>query len=332
MSARDVILVTGGAGFIGSHFARAAAEAGSRVIVLDDMSGAPSWPALLPVEVVRCRGDVGDRSLVTKLIDDYRVTAVVHFAGKICVGESIVNPALYFEHNVTRPLALLDVVRDRGPRAFVLSSSAAVYGAPTSSPISEEARYAPVNPYGATKLALEHALASYGRAHGIAWAALRYFNAAGAHPDGTLCERHDPEMHLLPIAVDAALGYRSPITVLGDDYATRDGTCVRDYVHVCDLARAHLAALDAIDRDGTLGAINLGGEQGHTVREVISTCARVLGREVPHEVGPRREGDPPELVASCDRARAVLGWCPERGDLGTIVDDVVRSRRRRPAV
>jgi UDP-glucose-4-epimerase GalE len=326
VSTLDTILVTGGAGFIGSHIARAAAEAGSRVIVLDDLSGAPDWPAL-PSAIELVRGDVADRKLVEELIARSSVTAVVHLAGKICVGESVVDPAAYFDHNLVRLIALLDVVRVVGPRAFVLSSSASVYGTPTASPITEHARYAPVSPYGATKLAAEHAIASYGRAYGIGWAALRYFNAAGAHPDGTLRERHDPETHLIPLAIDAAMGRRPPLAVFGNDYPTRDGTCVRDYVHVCDLATAHLVAIAAIDRGEEIGSINLGSGRGHSVLEVIATCARVLGREVPHSFSPRREGDPAVLVADAALARGAIGWRPERGDLGTIVEDAVRSRR-----
>lgn len=325
MSARETILVTGGGGYIGSHFARLAGEdGGSRVIVLDSLAS-DRWPAL-PRVIERVRGDIADRSSMRTLIEQCHVTSIVHFAGKICVGESISNPALYFDHNVVRSLALLDVVREVGPRALVLSSTAAVYGEPTVTPILEIARYAPVNPYGATKLALEHALASYGAAYGIAWAALRYFNAAGAHPDGTLCEAHDPETHLIPIAIDAALGRRAPLTVFGRDYPTKDGTCVRDYVHVCDLAQAHLDALDALDRVGTIGAVNLGSGLGYTVREVLAATARVLGKDVPHEIGPRREGDPAVLVASNALAQQVLNWRPER-DLGTIIDDAARSRQ-----
>ena len=320
----DTILVTGGAGFIGAHVARAAAEAGSSVIVLDDLSGTPDFPPL-PAKVSCVRGDIADRSLVAKLIEKSSVTAVVHLAGKICVGESIVDPSAYFDHNLVRLIALLDVVREIGPKAFVLSSSASVYGDAVS-PITEHARYAPVNPYGATKLAAEHVLASYGRAYGIGWAALRYFNAAGAHPDGTLSERHDPETHLIPLAIDAAMGRRPPLTVFGNDYPTRDGTCERDYVHVCDLAAAHLAAITAIDRHGEVGAINLGNGRGHTVLEVIETCARVLGRGVPYTVGARREGDPAVLVADGSLARQVFGWQPARGNLGTIVEDAACSR------
>jgi UDP-glucose-4-epimerase GalE len=335
VSVRDTILVTGGAGFIGSHFARLAGEAGSQVIVLDDLSGAPDWPdlpaALAPSRVTRIRGDVADRVLMRKLIEERGVTAIVHFSGKICVGESVTNPALYFEHNVSRSLALLETVREVGPRAFLFSSTAAVYGEPKTVPIVESARYAPVNPYGATKLAIEHALASYGPAYGIRWGVLRYFNAAGAHPDGTLRESHDPETHLIPLAIDAALGRRPSLTVFGSDYPTKDGTCSRDYVHVCDLARAHLAALDAIDHGKEIGAVNLGGGRGHTVRDVISTVSRVLDKDVPIEFGPRRLGDPAELVASNALAREVLDWRPEHVDLGTIVEDAARSRRKEGA-
>ena len=325
MSARDVILVTGGAGYVGAHFARAAIDAGSRVVLLDDLSGSPDWPAVPGVACVEA--DVGDRAVLRETLQRYQVTSVVHFAGKICVGASITDPATYFDRNLLRTIALLDVVREVGPRVVVLSSSAAVYGESRTSPITEEARYAPVSPYGATKLAAEHALASYGRAYGLGWAALRYFNAAGAHPDGTLRERHDPETHLIPIAIDAALGRRSPLCVFGDDYPTRDGTCDRDYVHVCDVAVAHLAAIDAIERGAEIGAINLGSGRGHTVRQVIESCTRVLGREPPHAVGLRREGDPAVLVADVGQALRILGWRPTRSDLDTIVEDAARSRR-----
>jgi UDP-glucose-4-epimerase GalE len=326
--ASDRILVTGGAGFVGSHFVRAAHEAGSRVVVLDDLSAGPV-PAL-PDGIDVVRGDIGDRALVARLVREHRVTAVAHFAGKICVGESVADPASYFDVNVVRTFALLDVVRIEGPGVFVFSSSAAVYGAPERSPIDERARCEPVNPYGATKLAVEHILAGFGQAHGLRWAALRYFNAAGAHPDGSLREAHDPETHLIPLVIDAARGRRPPLTVYGDDYATPDGTCVRDYVHVVDLARAHLAALDALDRGVAVGATNLGSARGHSVREVIDAATRVLGRPVPHAVGPRRPGDPAVLLAQCSRAAELLGWTPERSELETIIDDAARSRGTAP--
>lgn len=323
-SSRDSILVTGGAGFVGSHFARAAVEAGSRVIVLDDLS-AGSAPRL-PEAIVQVRGDIADRELVARLLELHRVTAVVHFAGKIAVGESIGEPALYYDHNIVRALALLETVRAHGPKTFVFSSSAAVYGTPDEMPIAESARLEPINPYGATKLAIERALAAYGSAYGLRWAALRYFNAAGAHPDGTLREAHEPETHLIPLVIDAALGRRPPLQIFGADYPTPDGTCIRDYVHVCDLARAHLAALDALDAGRAVDCTNLGSGRGASVREVIDATTRVLGRPVPFAHAPRRAGDPPVLLASTERAVELLGWRAERSELATVIEDAARSR------
>jgi UDP-glucose-4-epimerase GalE len=325
MASRESILVTGGAGFVGSHFARAALASGSHVVVLDDLSGGP-MPAL-PPDIVFVRGDIADRAVVRATLRTHRITAVAHFAGRIQVGESVEQPALYFDHNVVRSLALLDVVREDGPATFVLSSTAAVYGMPEVVPIRETAARAPINPYGMSKLAIEHALEAYGTAYGLRWASLRYFNAAGAHPDGTLREAHDPETHLIPLVIDAALGRRPPLTLFGDDYPTPDGTCVRDYVHVMDIARAHLDALDVLDAGRGVGATNLASGRGYTVRQVIDVAARVLGRPVPHAIGPRRAGDPAQLLASAERAFEVLGWRAERSDLETLIDDAARSRR-----
>lgn len=323
MSSRDSILVTGGAGFVGAHFARAAAEAGSRVVILDDLSARTSPPP--GIELVQA--DIADRDAVARVFEKHETTAVVHFAGKICVGESVEKPAMYFDGNLVRTLALLDTVMAHGPKTFLFSSTAAVYGSPEKTPIVETSRLAPINPYGASKLGVEHALEAYGRAYGLRWAALRYFNAAGAHPDGTLSERHDPETHLIPLAIDAALGRRGKLTVFGSDYETRDGTCIRDYIHVCDLAAAHLAALSALDRGVAVGATNLGSANGFSVLEVIEETAKLAGRPVPHTIGPRREGDPPVLLASNDRARDVLGWTPKCSDLATVIGDALRSRR-----
>ncbi|NVB78311.1 MAG: UDP-glucose 4-epimerase GalE [Kofleriaceae bacterium] len=322
MTARDTILVTGGAGFVGSHFARAALDAGSKVVVLDDFSGGSTE---VPGAVI-VRGDIADRALVGKTLAAHRVTSVVHFAGKIAVNESVRDPAMYFDGNVVRTLALLDVIREHGPGVMLFSSTAAVYGTPERTPIEEHDRLAPINPYGATKLAIEHALAGYGTAYGLRWAALRYFNAAGAHPDGTLRENHEPETHLIPLVIDAALGRRPPLVIFGDDYPTPDGTCIRDYVHVCDLAAAHLAALDRLDGGASLGAINLGASTGMSVKQIIGVAERVLGRPVRHSIGPRREGDPAVLLASNALAARVLGWRPERSSLETILDDAIRSR------
>lgn len=321
------VLVTGAAGFVGSHVARAAHDAGLRVVALDDLSTSPSWPQL-PVAVERVVGDVGDRSLVAQLVTDRDIDAVVHLAGRVRVDESLREPALYFEQNLERTIALVDAASSAStrPLSFVLSSSAAVYGRPTRMPVVESMPTLPISPYGASKLAAEVAIGGYKFARGVCWAALRYFNAAGAHPDGTLRERHDPETHLVPLAIDAALGTGPALVVHGDDYPTRDGTCERDYVHVVDLAAAHLAALEVLGRGRCVGAVNLGSGRGATVREVLAEAGLVVGRQVPHEVGPRRAGDPPRLVASADLAGAMLGWRPQRG-LAEIVSDTLRSRR-----
>lgn len=310
---------------MGSHFVRAASELGHNLFVLDDLSSGSTDS--LPPHVPFVRGDCGDRQLVRSLIRTHRISAVAHFAGKIQVGESVRAPREYFEANVCKTLAFLDVVLDEHVDAFLFSSSAAVY-APSERPLDEAQPLAPTNPYGMSKLGVEHALASYGVAYNLRWAALRYFNAAGAHPDGSLRERHDPETHLIPLAIDAALGTRPPLTIFGDDYSTPDGTCIRDYVHVCDLADAHLAALQALLSGVEVGATNLGTGHGYSVRDVLETCKHVMQRDVPHTVGRRRDGDPPVLVAKADRARRLLSWVPTRSELAVIIDDALRSRRR----
>ncbi len=326
------ILVTGGVGFVGSHFVRAATDEGRRVIILDDLSGmgitaSDAAPALaIPDGAKLIRGDIGDVALVERLCQEHAVSSLVHFAGKIQVGESVRKPELYFEHNLSRSLRLLDTVRTAGVRDVVFSSTAAVYGEPTSVPIPETAPTAPVNPYGCSKLAFEWILQSYSVAHGLRYAALRYFNAAGAHPDGTLSERHDPETHLVPLVIDAGRGRRPPLTVFGTDYPTPDGTCVRDYIHVCDLASAHLLALDRLASGASLGALNLGTGHGYSVRQVLEAAQDVLGAPIPHTVGARRDGDPPALVADSSAAQRRLGWQPKRSELRTLIEDAARSR------
>ncbi|HLL23889.1 MAG TPA: UDP-glucose 4-epimerase GalE, partial [Kofleriaceae bacterium] len=269
---------------------------------------------------------------VKKLCATHHVGAVVHFAGRIQVGESVTRPDIYFDTNLVRTLALLEVMRDEQIQACLFSSTAAVYGTPEIVPIPETSPLVPVNPYGASKLSVEYALAAWGRAFGLRWAALRYFNAAGARPDGTLRENHKPETHLIPLALDAGQD-SPPLCVFGDDYDTPDGTCVRDYIHVQDLAAAHLLALGRLEAGETVGPVNLGTGQGYSVREVIETSREILGRDVPFVMGARRDGDPPQLVADPSRARTLLGWRPERSDLRTIVEDALRSRRpvRTPA-
>ena len=318
------ILVTGGLGFVGSHFVWDAIAEGRRVVVLDD--GDPREGAAMPAGVEVVHGDIGDRDAVLRVVRGAGVRAVVHFAGKIQVGESVVKPRLYFDVNVGRSLVLLDALLDAGVEELVFSSSAAVYGVPDVVPTPEDAPALPINPYGFSKLAIERALEAYERAYGLRWAALRYFNAAGAHPSGELRERHDPETHLVPLAIDAALGRRPPLALFGVDYPTADGTCIRDYVHVSDLAAAHLRALELL-ATRSLGAINLGAGRGASVREVLSTVGEVAGAPVPVVVAPRRAGDPAALVADPARALAVLGFAPKRADLRVMVEDTLRSRR-----
>ena len=325
MTARTSILVTGGAGFVGSHFARMAVEFGRNVVVLDDLSAGvrASLPASIPLVV----GDIGDVATVQQICVDHHVGAVAHFAGKIQVAESVNHPDLYFDTNLVRTLRLLGALREAEINVCLFSSTAAVYGTPSEIPIPETARREPVNPYGATKLSVELALDAWGRAYGLRWAALRYFNAAGAHPGGTVRENHEPETHLIPIVLDAGLGTRDAVSIYGADYDTPDGTCIRDYIHVQDLASAHILALSRLEEGETLGPINLGTGRGYSVRAVIETAGAVMGKAVPHVVGPRREGDPAVLVADPSRAFAKLDWQPQRSDLHTIIEDALRSRR-----
>ena len=339
------LLVTGGVGFVGSHFVRAAIEMGRRVVILDDLSGSrpggggdlsdqcegghaePLSRAVLLPGVTLQVGDIGDSALVTALCRQHHVTAVLHFAGKIQVGESVRRPELYFDVNLARALSLLEAARLAGVTQFVFSSTAAVYGTPDRVPIAEGARCEPDSPYGRSKRAFEWALSSAEVAHGLRWAALRYFNAAGAHPDGTLREAHHPETHLIPLAIDAALGRGAPLTLFGTDYPTDDGTCVRDYIHVCDLAQAHLLALRELEAGHHVRVVNLGTGRGYSVRQVLEAAAEVLGRPVPHSVGARRAGDPAILVADVDVARRQLGFVAGRSDLRVLIEDALRSRR-----
>lgn len=320
------ILVAGGAGFIGSTFVYLAAKAGRKVVVLDDLSTGHRDAVAAAERVGDVRfvgGDVADGALVEEIVAEYKIGAAVHFAARIEVGESVRDPALFWDRNFVATLRFVDALRQAGVRRFVFSSTAAVYGVPAG-PLDEAHPCAPVNPYGATKLAVEQMLASYDRAYQFRSARLRYFNAAGALPEAGLGERHDPETHLIPNVLAAALGHGRPLSVFGDDFPTRDGTCVRDYVHVADLADAHLRALDYLfERDESLTA-NLGTGNGATVREVIEAAAKITGKTVPSTISGRREGDPPTLVAASARARELLGWSPQRSDLTTVVDDAYR--------
>jgi UDP-glucose 4-epimerase len=320
------VLVTGGAGYVGSHMVRALVRAKHDVLVVDDLSAGHA-DALPPSGIEFLQAQVSDAPRLLAAMRDHGTEAVLHFASRIQVGESVVDPRKYYTGNLAAAVSLFESALDAGVKLAVLSSTAAVYGDPVRVPIDEEHPTAPINPYGETKLAIERMLASYGRAYGVRWAALRYFNAAGADAQAGLDERHDPETHLVPIVLDAALGRRDHVTIFGDDYDTPDGTCIRDYVHVVDLCDAHLAALEHLQRGGEGGAINLGTGAGHSVAEVIDVARRVTGRTIRVEKGPRRAGDPPRLVASVERAARVLGWRAQRATLEQIVRDAwtVRS-------
>jgi UDP-glucose 4-epimerase len=297
------------------------AGAGHDVVVVDDLSSGHREAVPAGVELVK--GDVADRSLVGEVLRRRGVEAIVHFASRIQVGESVIAPRLYYTGNLAAAISLLESALDAGVKSFVLSSTAAVYGTPARVPIEETDALAPINPYGETKLAIERMLGAYAKPYGLRYAALRYFNAAGANVDAGLGERHDPETHLVPIVVEAALGKRT-LTVFGTDYDTPDGTCIRDYIHVVDLCGAHLAALEHLWKGGEGGAFNLGTGQGASVREVIEVVERVSGVRVPVTYGARREGDPPRLVASAEKAKRELGWEPKQSSLEAIVRDAWR--------
>jgi UDP-glucose-4-epimerase GalE len=318
------VTVTGGAGYIGSHAVRELVRAGHAVTVLDDLSR--GHRAAVDPAARFVQGDLGN----ARALDDALAgaDAVLHFAGLLSVADSVAEPAAYYRTNVVKGLALLDAMVLAAVPLVVFSSTCATYGLPVATPMGEDHPQDPINPYGATKLAFERALADYARAGGPRAVALRYFNAAGGHPDGTLGEDHRPEEHLIPRAVAAALGSGEPLRIHGHDYDTPDGTCVRDYIHVQDLARAHVAAL--APRGVPFRAYNLGTGRGHSVREVVDAVARVTGRAVPAQTGPRRPGDPPVLVAAASRAREELGFEPEWRELDAIVETAVRWARAHP--
>lgn len=317
----SAILVTGGAGYIGSHTCKYLAALGHTPVVIDNLSTGHrrnvKWGPLI-------QGDVADQRLVQEALRDYRISAVIHFAANALVGESMKNPRDYLHGNVNTSLALLDAMRAAGVTEIVLASTCAVYGVPRRIPISERMPLAPANPYGESKLFVERALHWYERAHGLRWVALRYFNAAGADPEGELGECRSHETHLIPLAIEAALGLRSSIRIMGTDYATPDGTAIRDYIHVEDLARAHVSALKYLGRGLSSVALNLGMEHGYSVREVIASVERTGGRPVPVEESARRGGDPPALVADSRRARKILAWKPRYTNLDAIVSTAWR--------
>jgi len=323
------VLVTGGAGYIGSVLIEELAAAGHAVLAYDNLAKGHRDAVQPPARFVP--GDIVDADHLTRTFVSERVDAVVHMAADSLVGESMTDPARYYRTNLIGGLRVLDAMRAAGVGLLVFSSTAAVYGSAETQPIEEDAPTAPTNPYGETKLAFERAMAWYARAHGLRGTSVRYFNAAGATARNG--ERHDPETHLIPLLLQVATGERPDVTVFGDDYPTPDGTCIRDYVHVSDLGRAHVLALEALAGPGAGPVYNLGAGGGASVREVIDVARRVTGHPIPVRVGPRRPGDPPRLVASSARAAAELAWRPTRQDLGTIVESAWRwmSGRRRAA-
>lgn len=323
------ILVTGGAGYVGSVSVERLLEAGHEVTVLDDLSTGHAASVVEGAELVE--GSFGDRYVVAGLLRSAGIDAVLHCAAKSLVGESMADPALYYRHNVAGGIALLDAMRDAGVARIVFSSTAAVYGVPDVTPIPEDAVLRPINPYGETKRTFEGAMAWYGTAYGTRSVSLRYFNVAGA--SAVNGEDHDPETHLVPNIL-VAMATSSPLTLFGDDYPTPDGTPIRDYIHVLDLADAHLAALEATaqgdPRTDTALVCNLGSGGGFSVREVLDAAERVIGKPVDRQVGPRRTGDPPILVASIDRAARVLGWRPRRSRLDEMIGSAWAWKRARP--
>lgn len=313
------VLVVGGAGYIGSHMVKMLVQQGYGVVVLDNLSSG-SERAVLGGTLVR--GDTADRPLLDRLFAEHRFQGVFHFAAFIQVGESVEQPGKYYRNNVSGTLNLLDamVAVPAPPPHLVFSSTAAIFGEPRYIPIDEAHPRDPINPYGRSKWMMEQILSDYERAHGLRSVCLRYFNAAGADPDGQLGENHEPETHLIPLVLQAASGRRPDVALFGEDYDTPDGTCVRDYIHIVDLCAAHLLAFDRL-REGAAGtAYNLGNGQGFSVLQVIETARRVTGRPIPVRVCPRRAGDPARLVAESRGAREALGWEPRYADLRTIIE------------
>ncbi|HEU4431172.1 MAG TPA: UDP-glucose 4-epimerase GalE [Myxococcota bacterium] len=311
------LLVTGGAGYIGSHALRALLRAGHEAVVIDDLrAGRAEFVQGAPLVVA----DAGDRAALARLFREHGpIDGVLHFAASLSVAESVAKPMLYYRNNVAGSANLIAECLAHGVRAFVLSSSAATYGHPEQQPIVETTPQQPINPYGASKWMVERMLADASRAHGLRWAALRYFNACGADPDGGLGECHEPEIHLIPVALEAAAGLRPKLQLYGTDYPTPDGTCVRDYIHVTDLADAHLRSIEALSSGRAGGGFNLGTGIGRSNREVIEGIGRAIGRPVPFEEAPRRPGDPPVLVADASRFMRELDWRPRYSQLDTIV-------------
>jgi UDP-glucose-4-epimerase GalE len=320
------VLVTGGAGYIGSHTVKALRATGADVVIFDNLCAghrAAAKAAHAPLE----EGDIRDSGRVREVMQAHEVTAVMHFAAWLSVGDSVKDPVSYYENNVGGTLAVLRAAADCGVEHFIFSSTAATFGNPVETPITETHPQRPINPYGETKLAVERALPHFETAYGIKSVVLRYFNASGADPEGVLGEDHHPEQHLIPRAIDAALG-RDTFAIFGLDYPTPDGTCLRDYVHVSDLASAHILALESLRAGGPSASYNLGNGKALSVRDVLESIERVTGLKVPAGDGPRRPGDPAVLYASSDRIKRELGWKPHYEDIDVIVETAFRWREK----
>jgi len=310
------VLVTGGAGYIGSHTVAALHERGEEIVVLDNLQQGHK-EALLGGKLYV--GDLRDGETLDKLFSENQIDAVIHFAANSLVGESMKDPGKYYHNNVYGTLCLLEKMNQYGVKKIVFSSTAATYGEPENVPIDEYDRTSPTNAYGETKLAMEKMMKWFDVAHDVKYISLRYFNAAGAHASGKIGEAHDPETHLIPIVLEAALGKRPHISVFGDDYATVDGTCIRDYIHVSDLAEAHILAVEALRKGSDSAVYNLGSSNGFSVKQVIDIAREVTGREIPVKMEERRAGDPAVLIASSQRARQELGWNPTHSNLKDII-------------
>jgi UDP-glucose 4-epimerase len=326
MPHQKTVLVTGGAGFVGSHCVAELISRGYSVVVFDNLQ--QGHRAAIPTEAEFVAGDLASHAALARVFAAFRFDAIFHFASNSLVGESMRDPHVYLHDNVVNALNLVRAATDNGVAKFVLSSTANLFGMPDRMPIDENTEIDPGSPYGESKFMIERILHWADKIHGMRSACLRYFNAAGAHPDGHLGEDHDPETHLIPLVLDVAAGKRSHIEIFGQDYPTHDGTCIRDYIHVSDLADAHVRVLSALDQRSC--RYNLGNGRGYTVREVIETVASVTGREIPVKVGARRPGDPPVLIASSERVRKDLGWNPRFPDLETIVRHAWDWRCRNP--
>jgi len=313
---KSTFLVIGGAGYIGSHLVKALVEQQQHVVIVDNLS-AGSASAVLGGELII--HDFDDREFLDTLFSNHQFDGVFHFASQIAVSESVKDPAKYYRANTAATLTLLEAMRDHKVGPLVFSSTAAVYGEPLYTPINEQHPTSPLNPYGRSKLMVEQMLADFASAYGQKYIALRYFNAAGADPQARIGENHDPETHLIPLALQAISGKRPPLQLFGQDYDTPDGTCIRDYIHVDDLASAHILAINHLNNGGKSGIYNLGSNHGYSVSQVIHAAAQVAGREVPLTYAPRRPGDPASLVADASLAKKVLGWQPEYTDLNQII-------------